>query len=62
MKQIELAQKSKMSAKHVSDLKTGKKDMSIRVARVFFGVTGIPIRQWLLPNEFGDPWVELKKL
>ena len=62
MKQVELAQKTKMSTQHICDLKAGRRGMSIKNAKLFEAATGIPARQWLLPDEFGNPWTELEKL
>ena len=62
MKQTEFARKIKKSAKHVSDLKNGRRGFSPTLAAQAEKITKISRLKWMYPEEYGDPWVELKNL
>jgi hypothetical protein len=62
VKQILIAEKLDITAKHLCDVKHGRKAWTIPLAKEIEKKLGVSKLKCLFPDEYGTPWPELLAL
>ncbi|MBF0121253.1 MAG: hypothetical protein HQK79_20660 [Desulfobacterales bacterium] len=59
---VEIAQKVDVTSKYLSDISLKRRRPSPKLARKLEIIFKVDRRKFLYPEEFGDPWIELKSI